>query len=259
MRLIKRILMRTNALIRRACFSRRALVRALFRVELVAGREVQSYCEWATILFRWIVPRYLAPGRRVLDLGTGAHAVVAIFAKKKCPGASVMATDLVPERAAIAARTIAQNHVQIDCIASSLFDAIDTRFDLVLFNPPIIPSDQLASLGYTWKKVDGLGERRCWSSDGGHDGLQIIRPFLRDLPGHLTADGVALVLVNPVHCPPAIIHELCDEYGLVLHCTHRIPSVVTAYVLAARPAMIPSKRSESFAVVSAALQEGGCS
>ena len=149
--------------------------------------------------------------------------------------------------------------MKVDCVASSLFDAIGSRFDLVLFNPPIIPSDELASLGYAWKQIDGLGKRRCWSSDGGHDGLQIIRPFLRDLPDHLTSDGVALVLVNPVHCRPALIQDLCDEYGLVLRETHRIPGVVTAYVLAVRPSTMPSSNAKPFNVVSAALQESGCS
>ena len=233
MRTLKLLLMRANHLVRVTLFRRRAFVRLLFGVEVIADSSLQTYCEWATILLRLRLHRHLEPGYRVLDLGTGAQALVAILAKRICPEASVLATDILPERVEWAHRTIAKNRVDVECRQADLFQGISGRFDLILLTPPAIPSGELRSLGFEQKTVAGLGTRYCWSGDGGQDGLDVIRPFLGELAEHLTDHGRGLVCVNPLHCSPQCIRELCERCALVVEHTYRLPGVMHGYVIAA--------------------------
>ena len=78
----KRFVLRANSLIRKYVFCRRGFVRVLFGIDVVALPTVQTYCEWATIMLRFVMKRYIRPGISILELGTGAHAILAIFAKK---------------------------------------------------------------------------------------------------------------------------------------------------------------------------------
>src|SRR3954462_10789603 len=98
MKATKRVLMRGNALLRRSVFNRPVFVRSVFGVDVAPDPTAQSYCEWATIMARLVLPRYLRHGQRVLDMGTGAHAVVAILAKKLRGDIHVIASDILAER-----------------------------------------------------------------------------------------------------------------------------------------------------------------
>jgi release factor glutamine methyltransferase len=168
-------------------------------------------------------------------MGTGAHAIVAICAKRMCPSAHVTATDLVPQRVDLAREAARRNRVAVDFRVGNLFASVPQRFDLVLFCPPVIPSDDLLNMGYPWQELPGLGRRRCWSSDGGADGLQVIGPFLRDLRAHLSPAGQALVAANPAHCPPSIIESLCRSADLRILRVHRLLGIVNTYAIGAAP------------------------
>jgi methylase of polypeptide subunit release factors len=231
MKASKRVLMRGNAMIRRSLFNRPAFVRRMFGVDVAPDPTAQSYCEWNTILFRMILPRYLRPRMRVLDMGTGAHGLLAIAAKKMRDDIEVTASDIVPDRIDHARETARRNRVDLEFRVASMFDGMPGPFDLILFAPPIIPSDELGELGYQWQEIPGLGTRRCWSSDGGANGMEILEPFLRKLQNHLAEGGIALVTINPSHCPGHFIRELCDENSLAVQRVHHIPGVVDAYVL----------------------------
>lgn len=229
--MLKRLLMRANHLVRLTVFRRRAFIRAVFGVEPVAAAEVQSYCEWATVLMRLVLRRYLQPRQALLDLGTGAHAVLAIYAKKYCPSAAVTATEVLQERVEWARRTIVRNEVDVECVQADLFDGIARSFDLVLLTPPAIPSADLLALGYKPQPQEGK-TRLCWSGDGGIDGLDVIGPFLEELPAHLSLHGKAILCVNPSHCHPSKIAQLSGQAGLRIERVHRLPGIMNAYVLA---------------------------
>jgi methylase of polypeptide subunit release factors len=86
---------------------------------------------------------------------------VAIFTNKNYPNVSVLATDILPERVSFAKKTVAKNHVNVECVAAEMFEGIVGNFDLIFFYPPSIPSYELEKLGYKLKSYPGLGSRRC--------------------------------------------------------------------------------------------------
>jgi methylase of polypeptide subunit release factors len=231
-KVFKRSLRFANRLVRTHLFCRKKFIHWVFGIRVVAPSTVHSYCEWGTILQRLILRKYIRRGDCILDLGTGAHALIAVFAAKRFPGVKVVATDILPDRVSMARETATANRVNISCLATDLFEGLTDEYDLVLFNPPPIPSNELAELGYTLKSYPGLGARRCWTSDGGSDGMHEIRRFINTVGNHLTERGRAMVCVNPVYCDRTIIQNLCRESGLTLECIYTLLGFTNAYVMA---------------------------
>ena len=230
MKLMKRLLVRVNGVIRKRLFTQRSFIRLLFDLDVLASATGQL-CNWGTIHQRLIVHRYIRHETKILEIGTGAHAIVAIFVKKHFPDVSILATDILPERIYLAKKTVGKNQVSVACTVADMFGGIAGKFDLILFYPPAIPSHELEELGCKLESYPGLGSRRGWSSDGGSDGLDVIRAFLDGVRGHLEAQGLAMVSVNPIQCDVARFKKLCQNAGLLIKRIHRLPVIMNTYVL----------------------------
>ncbi len=125
-------------------------------------------------------------GRKVIDVGTGS-GILGLYCAMR--GAEVTLTDVdetVLRRAKDAARRLG---VSVNTVVSDLFSNIADRFDIVLFNPPYLPSTAVQD-----KTVDG-----------GRKGTAIAARFLDALTGHLTRDGIALLLLSSQNDPLALI------------------------------------------------------
>ena len=228
---MKRLLVKIHDVIRQKVFTRPGFIRLLFDVDVIAPASVQSYCNWGTIHQRFIMHRYIKHETRILEIGTGAHAILAIFAKKHFPDASILATDILPEIISFAKKTVVENQVNVKCVAADMFEGIEGKFDLILFYPPANPSHVLEERGIELKSYPGLGSRRCWSSDGGSDGLDLIRAFLNGVKKHLDTQGQAIVSVSQIHCSVARFKKLCQNSGLVVKRIHRYPAIMNTYVI----------------------------
>ncbi|HEY5938303.1 MAG TPA: peptide chain release factor N(5)-glutamine methyltransferase [Kofleriaceae bacterium] len=126
---------------------------------------------------------------RVLDLCTGSGAI-AISIAKELPGASVIATDVSPEAAAIARRNAERNGMadRVEIRVGDLFAPLaGERFDLIVSNPPYIASATIASLSPEVRREPRL------ALDGGADGLAFYDRICRLAPEYLLPGG-ALVL-----------------------------------------------------------------
>ena len=141
---------------------------------------------------------------RVLDFGTGTGCI-AIALAVKCPSAKVVATDVSPDALALAKENAARNNVtgQIQFLQGDGFVALANEsergqlvrelgdantptgcprsFDLIISNPPYIPSAEIATLQPEVRDFDPRG-----ALDGGADGLDFCRmlaveskPFLK--------------------------------------------------------------------------------
>ena len=76
----------------------------------------------------------------------------------------------------------------MDFFAGDLFDAVgERRFDLIVSNPPYIPTDECARL-----QPEVRFEPRM-ALDGGADGLDFYRRIAREAPAHLSARGMLAV------------------------------------------------------------------
>jgi release factor glutamine methyltransferase len=122
------------------------------------------------------VPKDLAPGARVLDLGSGAGAAGVLAARR---GANVTAIDINPAAVRCTRINALLNDVEVDIRAGDLFEPVaGERFDLVLFNPPYYRGQPRDALDHAWRSPD------------------IIERFSTALARHLTAEGCALVVLS---------------------------------------------------------------
>ena len=114
---------------------------------------------------------------QVLDIGTGS----GILAKEAAKKANVTACDIDNEMI----KELKKENINgnITFVHSNLFSNIKGKFDLIMFNPPYLPSQKI-------KHKD---------IDGGKDGTQIIAKFLKQAKKHLKKDGKILLLCSSLN------------------------------------------------------------
>lgn len=123
---------------------------------------------------------------RVLDLCTGSGAIALAVALKS--GAEVSASD-VSEGAMQVARANALNaDADIKFIKSDMWTDIADEFDVIVSNPPYIPTGDIKTLDGRVKGFEPL-----LALDGGDDGLRFYREIALGLDGHLAKDGALLL------------------------------------------------------------------
>jgi len=122
----------------------------------------------------------------LLDLGTGTGCLLLALLSE-LPNASGIGVDVNPstlavaqgnaERLGFAART--------RFVRSSWWDAVEGRFDIILSNPPYIPSGDIAGLDPEVARFEPLG-----ALDGGADGLDAYRLLAAGADKFLTGSGL---------------------------------------------------------------------
>jgi release factor glutamine methyltransferase len=125
----------------------------------------------------------------VLDLGTGTGCLL-LSVLTEYPQASGIGIDLAPDAALLARRNAVANGLadRAGFLAGHWADAIQGRFDLVLSNPPYIPSADIAGL---MPEVCRYEPSRALN--GGADGLDAYRTILHTLPNVLHPNGWAVL------------------------------------------------------------------
>ena len=88
-------------------------------------------------------------------------------------------------------------------VYSNLFDSIDEeeKFDLLIFNPPYVPTEDL-------EKEDDSINGYDLAVNGGVEGREIIDKFISQLPNHLEKEGICYLLVSSLNNPIEIIENL---------------------------------------------------
>lgn len=133
-----------------------------------------------------------AEPRRVLDLCCGVGAL-GILAALVFPDAKVDLVDMDPAALAFARRNASKfgDEVasRIRVVASDLFEKLnqghdEDRYDLILCNPPYVPTAELEAAPPEFRHEPNHG------LDGGDDGLRVWRRIVAGLEGHLTESGV---------------------------------------------------------------------
>ena len=129
--------------------------------------------------------------RFVLDVGTGSGCI-AVALVRQLPAAAITATDISEAALAVAIRNAKRHSVCIEFIAGSLFAPLaGRRFDLIVSNPPYIPTDDIAGLEPEVRYFDPQG-----ALDGGADGLNVYRSLIPEAEKHLKPGGWLLVEVG---------------------------------------------------------------
>ena len=120
----------------------------------------------------------------VLDLCTGSGCIAVVVAGKT--GARVTASD-ISEKALDMARRNAQKHKLEDKIVfvkSDMFADIEGKFDVIISNPPYIPSAEIDGLQ---REVKDFEPRTAL--DGGDDELNYYRTIAKEASAHLNEGG----------------------------------------------------------------------
>ncbi|MBI2518090.1 MAG: 50S ribosomal protein L3 N(5)-glutamine methyltransferase [Opitutae bacterium] len=161
----------------------------------------------------WLPPK--KPVKRVVDVCTGSGCL-AILLAHQFPAAKVDAIELSPGALSVARFNVAHHRVQprVKLWRSDVFDAVPpAKYDLILSNPPYVPTRELRALPEEFKKEPAM------ALDGGRDGLDIIRKLLRQARERLQPHGIVVLEVGGLRAamdrafPELDLHWLHTEDG----------------------------------------------
>ncbi|MGQ0484872.1 MAG: peptide chain release factor N(5)-glutamine methyltransferase [Hyphomicrobiales bacterium] len=129
---------------------------------------------------------------RLLELGTGSGAIIVTLLAE-WPAATGLATDLSAAALAVAERNAGRHKVnrRAGFVHGDWFAGVDGPFDLILSNPPYIPSGEIAGLAPDVRGFDPLR-----ALDGGPDGLEAFRRIAAGANGRLAPGGAVLVEIG---------------------------------------------------------------
>jgi ribosomal protein L3 glutamine methyltransferase len=128
------------------------------------------------------------PPETILDLcaGSGCIGIACAFA---LPDARIDLGEIDPAAVAVIERNIEKHHVRdrVSVAPGDLFAALPgMRYDLIVTNPPYVPTAEWAALAAEFKHEPRL------ALDAGADGMDIVERILREAPTYLNDDGVLI-------------------------------------------------------------------
>ncbi|WP_298268931.1 peptide chain release factor N(5)-glutamine methyltransferase [Geobacter sp.] len=124
----------------------------------------------------------------ILDIGAGSGCIAVALAKN-LPDARVWGVEQSPAALALAQRNVERHGVRVTLFEGSLFEPFgDQRFDLIVSNPPYIPTADLETLQPEVREYEPRA-----ALDGGADGLDFYRIIIPAAPEHLNPGGWLLV------------------------------------------------------------------
>ena len=179
---------------------------------------------------------------RVLDLCTGS-GILAVEAALH--GArEVLAYDISPAAVHCAGGNARRAGVDVDVRLGTLTDAREAGpFDVVVSNPPYVPSDA---------PLEGTGVNRAW--DAGANGRVVLDQLCDAAPWLLAPGGTMLIVHSEYSDPAETLRRFGDHgftAGIVATRTVDFGPVMTAYAprLEAAGLLEPGRRDEELVVV----------
>jgi release factor glutamine methyltransferase len=130
-----------------------------------------------TYLLLEVACREVCPVDRVLEIGAGSGFIAAALEKV---AALVVATDINPHAAAYVSEQ------GIDVVRTDLCSGVQKSFDLVIFNPPYLPTQPEERI-HDWLEC---------SLNGGETGREVIERFAVEISRVLAPAGRILLLIS---------------------------------------------------------------
>ena len=120
-----------------------------------------------------------------LDMCTGSGCIAVALAVK-FPNARVLAVDISQAALQIAQQNIRKHKVEqrVQLLQSNLWEEVMGTFDLIIANPPYIPTENLQGLTREVQHEPRL------ALDGGADGFEITRPLCQAADSFLNPGGL---------------------------------------------------------------------
>lgn len=176
---------------------------------LIPRPETEVLLEQA-VLLRKEEANLQGEGVKLLDLGTGC-GVLAIGLAREFEKASIFATDLSKEALRIARLNAeklgVKDRIQFACGDwFAPFSGKTARFDMILTNPPYIPSESFGALPPEVREYEPRS-----ALNGCEQGLRDISRILREVAGHLVPGGWILMEMDSEQTPKAA--RIIEETG----------------------------------------------
>lgn len=126
---------------------------------------------------------YIDKDDRVLDLCCGSGAIgITVRLKKGC---EVVLGDVSEGALEVAKKNAATLGADVKTVLGDMFENIDGVFDVIICNPPYIPTADIASLDDNVKNHEPTS-----ALDGGADGLDFYRRLAKEAPARLKDGGI---------------------------------------------------------------------
>jgi release factor glutamine methyltransferase len=174
------------------------------REKKIVSKEVYSPAEDSWLLEGVILGENLR-GKICLDVGCGSG--IQSVALLRAGAAKVLAVDINEEAVKVTQKNVGDflkknkrirersKGLVFGVMQGDLFSSIKDKFDVIVFNPPYVPSD-----GEKWTDLDG-----------GKDGRKVIDKFIKQVGKRLNKEGFVLLLVSTLNHPQEIEQLLFDQ------------------------------------------------
>lgn len=128
---------------------------------------------------------------RIADIGTGSGAV-ALALKKERPDDQVFACDISDEALAVARANAERLGLSVEFLRGDLLAPMADlpSFDVIVSNPPYIPSAEIDGLSAEVRREPRL------ALDGGGDGLDVVRRLVREARPRLREPGALAIEIG---------------------------------------------------------------
>jgi len=152
--------------------------------------------------------------KEVLDIGTGSGAI-HISLCHYLENVTCTTVD-ISETAIAIAKENAENlgvRDRVKYVKSDIFENINTRFDVIVSNPPYIPTKVIDDL------QEELSHEPKIALDGGEDGYDFYRRIINESPEYFNDTGILAFEVG--HDQSQVIKSLLESSGFIdveIHC-----------------------------------------
>lgn len=143
------------------------------------------------------------PGMNILDMCTGSGCVLISILKNV--DAKGIGYDISKQALNVAKENAKRNHVVCEFERSDLFENVDGTYDIIVSNPPYIPTEVIHTLMPEVKEFEPME-----ALDGMEDGLHFYRRIVREAKEHLAKGGYLMLEIG--HDQGVSVSEML-EYG----------------------------------------------
>jgi release factor glutamine methyltransferase len=127
--------------------------------------------------------KVIEPGMRVLDLCTGSGCII-ISILHNIKNVEGDAVDISKQALNVAKENAKLNEVTVNFERSDLFDNVTGTYDVIVSNPPYIPTEEVAKLMPEVQNFEPME-----ALDGKEDGLFFYRKIMKECGNHLKENG----------------------------------------------------------------------
>lgn len=121
---------------------------------------------------------------RILDLCTGSGCILLSIGKLSGKKLGLVGSDISEQALKVAKENAKRLQVDADFLLGDLFENVEGEYDVIVSNPPYIPTEEIEKLTPEVKEHEPFG-----ALDGKEDGLYFYRKIIKEAISHLKEGG----------------------------------------------------------------------